>query len=162
MQQDCNFFALSVIDNSPSVNLIVIKTAINCHNHKKVKFPLLLCLCRVSPSLFLDNAIPSNMEYFIDFHCSRLEHPSQGGDIIASLLRRWKIKWNRWVAATFLAPPLDFYQINHTGPSLIHHGSIFVACFGQDAANGSEMSRRGKIIWDLEDWEWNETTYFSD
>jgi len=38
--------------------------------------------------------------------------------------------------------PIDYYQINHTGPSLIRHGSIFVACFGQDAANGGEMSRR--------------------
>ena len=27
------------------------------------------------------------MEYFIDFHSSKLEHPSQGGDITASPLR---------------------------------------------------------------------------
>ena len=123
MQQDCNFFALSVIDNSPSVNLIVIKTAINCHNHKKVKFPLLLCLCRVSPSLFLDNAIPSNMEYFIDFHRSRLEHPSQGGNFLASLLRHHGEQLDSWVvAATFLIliPPLDFDQFNHTRSSLGH------------------------------------------
>jgi hypothetical protein len=52
-QQDCNFFALSVINNSSSVNLIVIKTAIICHNHKKVKFPLLLC--HVSHSLLIAN-----------------------------------------------------------------------------------------------------------
>jgi len=46
------------------------------------------------------------------------------------------------VVATFLTPPLDFYQINHTEPSLRHHGSIFIACFGYDAAISGEMSRR--------------------
>jgi len=47
----------------------------------------------------------------------------------------------RVVAATFLTPLLDFYQINHTEPLLRHHRLIFVACFGQDAGNGGEMSR---------------------
>jgi hypothetical protein len=46
------------------------------------------------------------------------------------------------VAATFLTPPLKFDHSDHTRPSLSHHGSIIVACFGQDAANGGEMSRR--------------------
>jgi hypothetical protein len=51
--------------------------------------------------------------------------------------------FHRWVvAATLLTPPLDFYQIKHTGPSLRHHKSILAACFGQDAAIGGEMSRR--------------------
>jgi hypothetical protein len=144
MQQDCNFFALSVIDNSPSVNLIVIKTAINCHNHKKVKFPLLLCLCRVSPSLFLDNAIPSNMEYFINFHCSRLEHPSQGGNFFALLLRHHGKQLDSWVVATtflILIPPIDFGQFNHTRSSLRHHRSIYEVQFGPNATNICEMSR---------------------
>ena len=65
MQQDCNFFALSVIDNSPSVNLIVIKTAIICHNHLSSPY---YCVCAMflppsSSQMRLNNAIPSNMEY---------------------------------------------------------------------------------------------------
>ena len=46
------------------------------------------------------------------------------------------------VAATFLIPPLDFDQTDHTGPSLRHHGSIFIVRFRHAAANSSEMSRR--------------------
>ena len=46
------------------------------------------------------------------------------------------------VAATFLTPPLDFYQINHTEPFLRHHGLIYDIRFWPDAANSSEMSRR--------------------
>ena len=49
------------------------------------------------------------------------------------------------VAATFLTPPLDFYQINHTEPSLRHHGSISIAWLGYDAANSGEMSRRRRL-----------------
>ena len=45
------------------------------------------------------------------------------------------------VAATFLTPPLDFYQINHTEPLLRHHGLIYDIRFWPDAANSSEMSR---------------------
>ena len=46
------------------------------------------------------------------------------------------------VAATFLIPPLDFDRTDHTGPSLRHHGSIFIVRFRHAAANSSEMSRR--------------------
>jgi len=43
-QQDSNFVTSSVIDNSPSVNLIVIKPVILFATI--IKFPLLLCLQR--------------------------------------------------------------------------------------------------------------------
>jgi hypothetical protein len=49
------------------------------------------------------------------------------------------------VAATFLTPPLDFYRINHTEPSLRHHGSISIAWLGYDAAVSGEMSRRRRL-----------------
>jgi hypothetical protein len=52
-------------------------------------------------------------------------------------------KGNRWVVvATFLTPALNFDQSDHTRPTLRHHGSIFIACFGYDAAISGEMSRR--------------------
>jgi hypothetical protein len=52
-------------------------------------------------------------------------------------------KKETWVvAATFLTPPHNFDQSDHTGPSLRHHGSIFMDRFGYDAAYSSEMSRR--------------------
>jgi hypothetical protein len=46
------------------------------------------------------------------------------------------------VAATFLIPPLDFDQLNHTGLSINHHGSIDDVWLGHADANGGGMSRR--------------------
>jgi hypothetical protein len=87
-------------------------------------------------------AIRCTIKSIIDFHCSRLEHPSQGGDIIASRTAAGK-KGNRWVVvATFLTPPLNFDQSDHTRPPLRHYGSIFISCFGYDAAISGEMIRR--------------------
>jgi hypothetical protein len=40
----------------------------------------------------MTNAIRYTVKSIIDLYCSRLEHPSLGGDIIASLRCRWKIK----------------------------------------------------------------------
>jgi hypothetical protein len=68
-----------------------------------------------------------------DLHCSRLEHPSQGGDNSDTALPL-ENKGNRWVVvATFLTPPLNFDQSDHTQRSLRHHGLIFVDQFGYDA-----------------------------
>ena len=46
---------------------------------------------------------------------------------------------------TFLTPPLNFDQSDHTQPSLRHHGSISIAWLGYDAANSGEMSRRRRL-----------------
>jgi hypothetical protein len=47
------------------------------------------------------------------------------------------------VAATFLTPPLDFDQLNHTGLSINHQGSIVDdGRLGHADANGGGMSRR--------------------
>jgi len=106
------------------------------------------CVCAVflppsSSQMRLNNAIPSNMEYFIDFHRSRLEHPSQGGNFLASLLRHHGKQLDSWVvAATFLIliPPLDFDQFNHTRSSLRHHGSIYEVRFGPQPLPPTEPS----------------------
>ena len=49
------------------------------------------------------------------------------------------------VAATFLIPPLDFDRTDHTGPSLRHHGSIFIVRFRHAAANSSEQEIAGAL-----------------
>ena len=46
------------------------------------------------------------------------------------------------MAATFLTPPLNFDQSDHTRPSLRHHWSIYVDRFGYGAANSGEISHR--------------------
>jgi hypothetical protein len=48
------------------------------------------------------------MEYFIDFHHSRLEHLSQGGNILMLQMPPWKNRDSRAVAVTFLILPLNF------------------------------------------------------
>jgi hypothetical protein len=61
-----------------------------------------------------------------------------------ALLERRCCRHGNMVAATatFLTPPLKFDQADHTQPSLRHHGSILVACFGYDAAISGKMIRR--------------------
>jgi hypothetical protein len=51
--------------------------------------------------------------------------------------------FHHWaVEVTFLTPPLNFDQSDHTRPSLRHHWSIYVDQFGYDATNSGEIIHR--------------------
>ena len=94
-------------ENPLSVNLIVTKPVILFAS------PITYCVCVV-------------VVYFIDFHCSRLKYPSQGGNIIASPLLPWKVVSQLGGGGDIPTLPLNFDQFNITGPSLGHHGSIYI------------------------------------
>ena len=78
----------------------------------------------------------------IDFHRSRLEHPSQGGDIIASLRCRWKIKETAGWWWRHPHSPTQFRPIRSNPTNAKTSWIDFIACFGYDAAISGEMIRR--------------------
>jgi hypothetical protein len=99
-----------------------------------------------------NTAICSYIQSFIDFHPSRLDHPSQGGNIYTLLCRLGKT--HHWaVEMTFLTPPLNFDQSDHTQPSPRHHGSIHLDRFGYDANSGEISHRRRRHGKTFHHWE---------
>ena len=63
----------------------------------------------------LTSAICCTVKSFINFHCFRLEHPSQGGNIIASLRCHWRIKETAGWWRRYSSPP---YSISTKSPKL--------------------------------------------